>query len=280
MTKPGHSDVATAHRSTVATLLRLRPWARTHRSAIIFMLASACGAMVAQSLVPLVIGRVVDGPIRHHDTAGLWGLAGVALLLGITEAGLFFARRRAMAVAALGVETDLRRDLYAHVQRLPVSFHDRWPSGQLLSRLTTDLSTLRRFIGLAAVFLLASSLTIVVVVALLFTIQVWLALIVLVSMVPLVISTRRFELRYSRDARRAQDLTGDLATSVEEAALGIRVIKAFGRRPYMLHRFTQDATRLRGAELTKIRTLGLFWALLEGLPQIVLAFVKIGRAHV
>jgi len=279
VTKPGHSDVATAHRSTVATLLRLRPWARTHRSAIIFMLASACGAMVAQSLVPLVIGRVVDGPIRHHDTAGLWGLAGVALLLGITEAGLFFARRRAMAVAALGVETDLRRDLYAHVQRLPVSFHDRWPSGQLLSRLTTDLSTLRRFIGLAAVFLLASSLTIVVVVALLFTIQVWLALIVLVSMVPLVISTRRFELRYSRDARHAQDLTGDLATSVEEAALGIRVIKAFGRRPYMLHRFTQDASRLRGAELTKIRTLGLFWALLEGLPQIVLALVTVGGVY-
>ena len=279
MTKPGHSDVATAHRSTVATLLRLRPWARTHRGAIIFMLASACGAMIAQSLVPLVIGRVVDGPIRHHDTAGIWGLAGIALLLGITEAGLFFARRRAMAVAALGVETDLRRDLYAHVQRLPVSFHDRWPSGQLLSRLTTDLSTLRRFIGLAAVFLLASTITIIVVLTLLLTIQVWLGLIVLVSMVPLVISTRRFELRYSRDARRAQDLTGDLATSVEEAALGIRVIKAFGRRPYMLHRFTQDATRLRGAELTKIRTLGLFWALLEGLPQIVLALVTTGGVY-
>jgi len=279
VTKPGHSDVATAHRSTVATLLRLRPWARPHRRAIVFMLASACGAMVAQSLVPLVIGRVVDGPIRHRDTAGLWALAGLALLLGVTEAGLFFARRRAMAVAALGVETDLRRDLYAHVQRLPVSFHDRWPSGQLLSRLTTDLSTLRRFIGLAAVFLLASTLTIVVVVALLFTIQAWLALIVLVSMVPLVIATRRFELRYSRDARHAQDLTGDLATSVEEAALGIRVIKAFGRRPYMLHRFTQDATRLRGAELVKIRTLGLFWALLEGLPQIVLALVTVGGVY-
>ena len=279
VTKPGHSDVATAHRSTVATLLRLRPWARPHRRAIVFMLASACGAMIAQSLVPLVIGRVVDGPIRHRDTAGLWGLAAVALLLGITEAGLFFARRRAMAISALGVETDLRRDLYAHVQRLPVSFHDRWPSGQLLSRLTTDLSTLRRFIGLAAVFLLASTITIIVVLALLLTIQVWLGLIVLVSMVPLVISTRRFELRYSRDARRAQDLTGDLATSVEEAALGIRVIKAFGRRPYMLHRFTQDATRLRGAELTKIRTLGLFWAVLEGLPQIVLALVTAGGVY-
>jgi ATP-binding cassette subfamily B protein len=243
------------------------------------MLASACGAMIAQSLVPLVIGRVVDGPIRHHDPAGLWWLSGLALLLGVTEAGLFFARRRAMAIAALGVETDLRRDLFAHVQRLPVSFHDRWPSGQLLSRLTTDLSTLRRFIGLAAVFLLASTLTIVVVVVLLMTIQIWLGLIVLVSMVPLLIGTRRFELRYSRDARRAQDLTGDLATSVEESALGIRVIKAFGRRPHMLAAFSRDAARLRTAELTKIRTLGLFWALLEGLPQVVLALVTVGGVY-
>ena len=62
-----------------------------------------------------------------------------------------------MAKAALGLETDMRRDLFAHVQRLPVSFHDRWPSGQLLSRLTTDLSTLRRFIGFGFVFLIANS---------------------------------------------------------------------------------------------------------------------------
>lgn len=243
------------------------------------MLATASAAMLVQSLVPLVIGRVVDGPIRHHDMAGLWALSGLALLFGVAESSLFFARRRAMASSALGVETDLRRDLFAHLQRLPVSFHDRWPSGQLLSRLTTDLATLRRFIGMATVFLLASTLTIMLVVALLIHIQVWLGLIVLASMIPLLIGTRRFELRYSRDARRAQDLTGDLATSVEESALGIRVIKAFGRRPHMLASFSQDAGRLRQAELTKIRTLGLFWALLEGLPQFVLALVTAGGIY-
>jgi ATP-binding cassette subfamily B protein len=269
----------TGEPGTLVTLLRLRRWARPHRRAIIFMLAAATGAMLAQALVPLVVGRVVDGPIRHHDTAGLWALSGLALLFGLAEAGLFFARRRAMAVAALGVETDLRRDLFAHLQRLPVAFHDRWPSGQLLSRLTTDLSTLRRFIGLAAVFLLADTVTIVVVVALLINIQFWLGLIVLISMVPLLVGTRRFELRYSRDARRAQDLTGDLATSVEESALGIRVIKAFGRRPHMLAGFSADASRLRSAELTKIRTLGLFWALLEGLPQVILALVTVGGVY-
>ncbi|HZC72904.1 MAG TPA: ABC transporter ATP-binding protein [Jatrophihabitans sp.] len=279
MTTPAHIEHPAGQASTIATLLRLRTWARPHRGAILFMLASACGAMLAQAVVPIVVGKVVDGPIKDHDVAGLWALSGLALLLGVTEASLFFARRRAMAVAALGVETDLRRDLFAHLQRLPVSFHDRWPSGQLLSRITTDLSTLRRFIGLAAVFLLASTLTICVVVVLLMTIEVWLGLVVLVSMVPLLIGTRRFELRYSRNARHAQDLTGDLATSVEESALGIRVIKAFGRRAHMLDRFRADAKRLQNAELTKIQTLGLFWALLEGLPQVVLAVVTVGGIY-
>ena len=98
-----------------------------------------------------------------------------------------------MADAALGVETDLRRDLFAHLQRLPVAFHDRWPSGQLLSRLTTDLSTLRRFVGFAAVFIVANTITSVVVLLLLIRIQLWLGLGVLVAMIPLIVFTRRFE---------------------------------------------------------------------------------------
>jgi ATP-binding cassette subfamily B protein len=232
--------------------------------------------MLAQAVVPLVAGRIVDGPIAHHDPAGIWPLAGVALLLGIAEAVLFFARRYAMASAALGVETDARQELFGHLQRLPVAFHDRWPSGQLLSRATTDLSTIRRFIGFGFVFLIANSMTAIVVVILLLHIQPLLGLFVLLGLAPLLVLTRKFELRYSRDARRAQDLTGDLATSVEESALGIRVIKSYGRRPQMLASFTRNASVLRRAELTKIRTLAGFWALLEGLPQLLLAGVTCG----
>lgn len=240
------------------------------------MIVTACGAMLAQALVPLVAGRIVDGPIAEHDTAGIWPLAGVALIFGIAEAVLFFARRYAMASAALGLESDARQELFAHLQRLPVAFHDRWPSGQLLSRATTDLSTIRRFVGFGFVFLIANSITAVVVVILLVHLQPILGLFVLLGMAPLLVLTRKFELRYSRDARRAQDLTGDLATSVEESALGIRVIKSYGRRPQMLASFTRDASVLRGAELTKVRTLAGFWALLEGLPQLLLAGVAGG----
>jgi ATP-binding cassette subfamily B protein len=260
----------------MAPLLRLRPWVRPYRGPMWFMILTALGAMLAQSLVPLVIMAVVNGPISHHDTSGLWGLAAIALVLGVAEAALFFLRRWAMAVSSLAIETDLRRDLYAHMQRLPVSFHDRWSSGQLLSRMTTDLSTLRRFIGFAFVFLLANSATVLVITALLIHLQLELGLIVVLLLAPVVVTTRYFEARYSREARRAQDLTGDLATSVEESALGIRVIKAYGRRPQMLQTFTAGASTLRTAEMAKVRTLAAFFTSLDAYPQFVLAIVTVG----
>jgi ATP-binding cassette subfamily B protein len=240
------------------------------------MIATACGAMLAQALIPLVTGRIVDGPIRHHDPAAIWPLAGLALAFGLAEAVLFFLRRYAMALAALGIETDMRRDLFAHLQRLPVAFHDRWASGQLLSRASTDLSTMRRFIGFGFVFLIANTITTLVVLGLLLSIDPLLGLLVVAAIAPLAAFTRTFELRYSRDARRVQDLTGDLATSVEESALGIRVIKSYGRRPQMFGSFTKNAAVLRRAELTKLGTLARFWAVLEGQPQLILAVVTCG----
>jgi ATP-binding cassette subfamily B protein len=240
------------------------------------MILAACGALIAQSLVPLVIGWVVDGPIKHHDTAGLWPLAGVALAFGLAEAVLFFVRRYAMASSSLALEADLRRDLFAHLQRLPVAFHDAWPSGQLLSRLTTDLSTIRRFIGFGFVFLIANTVTIVVVLFLLLRLNWLIGVLVIVAIAPLAVMTRRFEMRYRTEARRAQDLTGDLATEVEESALGIRVIKSYGRRSQMLGSFTIGARKLQSAELAKVGTLARFWAVLEGHPQLLLAGVTFG----
>ena len=116
------------------------------------MVATATGAMLAQSLVPLVIGAVVDGPITRSRHRRAVGAGGVALAFGIGRGRVVL--RPAAGHGELGARPRdrLRRDLFAHLQRLPVSFHDQWPSGQLLSRLTTDLSTLRRFVGFGFVF--------------------------------------------------------------------------------------------------------------------------------
>nr|MDQ6938020.1 ABC transporter ATP-binding protein/permease [Actinomycetota bacterium] len=104
----------------------------------------------------------------------------------------------------------------------------------------------------------------------------WLGVFVALVMIPMAVATRYFENRYNREARHAQDEVGDLATSVEESALGIRVIKSYGRRPQMLASFTGHATRLRSAELRKVTTLASFFTMLDAYPQIVLAGVTVG----
>ncbi len=258
---------------SLTVLLRLWPWLRPYKSYLVFMLIVATGAMVVQSLLPLITAAIIDGPIARHETSGMLPLIGLALVFGIAEAALFALRRRAMNVSSLAIETDLRRDFYQHLQRLPVTFHDRWPSGQLLSRVSSDLSTLRRFVGFMAVFVVANLATIVVVLVLLIKLQPVLGLAVAVVMLPLAYVTRHFEKLYNIQARRAQDLTGDLATEVEESVLGIRVIKAFGRRRTLLGQFTGTAQRLREAELTKNRTLAKLWTVIGTYPQLVLAGV-------
>jgi ATP-binding cassette, subfamily B, bacterial len=240
------------------------------------MTVAALVSELAPVAVPLIAQRVVDDAIRNEDRDALLPLALLALALGVLEAIAVLVRRWVMTRSALGLETDVRRDLYAHLQRLPVAFHDRWQSGQLLSRATGDLATIRRFVGFGLVFLVVNATTCLVV-GVLLAFSSWpLALFVAVSAVPLAVGTLRFERVYALASRRAQDLNGELATEVEEAAGGIRTVKSFGRRRLVLSRYLDRARTLRDAELHKIRVLAYFWALLEVHPQVMLAFVVLG----
>src|SRR5829696_8467277 len=152
---------------------------------LLVMTLAALASELAPASVPLIAQHVVDDAIRTGDRGALLPLAALALLLGVLEALAVLVRRWVMTRAALGVETDMRRDLYAHLQRLPVAFHDRWQSGQLLSRATEDLATIRRFLGFGLVFLIVNATTCLVV-GVMMAFSSWpLALFVAVSAVPL-----------------------------------------------------------------------------------------------
>jgi ATP-binding cassette subfamily B protein len=126
------------------------------------------------------------------------------------------------------LETALRDDLYAQLQRLDVGFHDRWQSGQLLSRAMTDLAIIRRFVAFGAVFFVLITVQVLVIFGVLLTLHVPLALLTFALAVPVLVLCSRFEREYHTVVRRIQDETGDLTTSIEEGARGIRVLKAFG----------------------------------------------------
>ncbi|MFE5239336.1 MULTISPECIES: ABC transporter ATP-binding protein [unclassified Streptomyces] len=257
-------------RSAVRSLLRLWPYVRPVRArwigaALVAILAS-CLALV----IPLVLKWMVDGPVADRDPGGVWLGAVYLLLLGIAEALLFGLRRWLVARPLAGVEASMRADLYRHLQRLPVAFHDRWPSGQLLSRGTTDLMLLRMFLAFPLTFLLVNGTTILVGFVILFAQEWSLGLVLLAPALPLMILCSLFETKYSLVARRAQDQVGDLTTVVEESVLGIRIVKGFGRHRSQALAFRALARRLRATELGKARLLAGIWALITAIPELAI----------
>jgi ATP-binding cassette subfamily B protein len=266
----------TDDRGRLSALLRLVPFARPYRGLIALTFTAALLASLAQLAVPLLTAAVVDGPIADRDRGALVPLLGLALLFGVAEAALFFLRRWAMNRSSLRLERDLRDALYQRLQRLPVAFHDRWGSGQLLSRATADMSTIRRFVGFAAVFLAVNLVTCVVVLALLMLTYWPLGLAVLLTTVPLTVLGARWERRYNVQARAVQDQQGELTTDVEEAVQGIRVVKSLGRSGLVFGRYDAKARTLRRLELDKVRTLALLWCIFEFHPQATLALILVG----
>jgi ATP-binding cassette subfamily B protein len=225
--------------------------------------------------IPLVVQRVVDGPVVHGDTAGLWLLGGLALAFGLVEAGLSFYRRWVQSSVSLSMETTLRNDIYAHLQRLPVSFHDGWQTGQLLSRATSDLSVIRRFFSFGLIFFFINMVTFVTVLGLLLHLYWPLGIVVGISAIPLFWISKQFSSRYNAAARQMQDEQGDLATLIEESAGGLRVIKAFGRRDHMGGQFGQQARRLHDTAMRKIRMVATTWPKFDAVPSVTLAIVLV-----
>ncbi|MCU1551153.1 MAG: transporter ATP-binding protein [Glaciihabitans sp.] len=234
-------------------------------------MVSALLAGIVALLIPQVLRSLVDGPLKTHDGSQVWPAVGIVLLLGVCEAILIALRRWFVLQPGTRVEATLRNALYKQLQDLPVNFHDRWPSGQLLSRAVSDLNLIRRWISFGIVLLVVNILTIVVGFFFLVHISWILGVIFVVCSIPLWIYGYLFENRYSVVARRSQDQAGDLATAVEESVHGIRVLKAFGRGGHSLERFSRQAEELRGTEIAKAKAIAGIWFWLLLVPDVTFA---------
>ena len=255
------------------SIWRFRSYLLPYRWRFVVMLVVSLLGIGASILVPLVTRRVVDGPIADADRPGLYALGAVAVAVGIVEALLMFIRRWIVSKATLGVETDIRVQLYAKLQRLPLAFHSRWASGQLLSRITSDLSVIRRFLGFGLIFLVVNVLQIVVVVAILVHLYWPLGLVVVASTVPVTWVSLRTQKVYTRLSRAVQDQGGDVASSVEEMAHAHRVIRSFGRADHVFSDFDRRSVRLHDTAVERVRVQSTFWTFLEVIPSVTLIIV-------
>ncbi|TFD49123.1 ABC transporter ATP-binding protein [Cryobacterium frigoriphilum] len=267
-------------RNTFRTLLRLYPYARPALPRLALGALAALLAGLVALAIPQVLAGLVDGPLSsintgNNDPSEIWPAVWIVLGLGILEAIMIALRRWFVLTPGTHIEARMRNGLYARLQDLPVTFHDRWPSGQLLSRAVSDLNLIRRWVSFGLVLLVVNFVTIIVGVVILFSMNWLLGLIFIVCSIPIWIYGYVFEEKYSVIARRSQDQAGDLATAVEESVHGIRVLKAFGRGSFALKNFATQAEDLRGTEIEKARAIAGIWLWLLLVPDVAFAICLI-----
>jgi ATP-binding cassette subfamily B protein len=256
----------------MATFRRLLQFLRPYRAGVVLSAILAALAMVATVAIPWLTGRAID-QVREGDKADLRLLAAAVAVAGILRLALTVSRRLVAGRVSLGVELDLRRRLYEHLQALELGFFDRQQTGQLMSRATVDLSSVRFFLGYGLVFMLQSALTIVLASAAMFAVDWRLAAVSLLP-VPFVVLVAQ---RYGRRARPAlqevQQRIAELTAEVEENVSGVRVVKSFAAEERQLERFRRRVGSVFDQAMVSTRLQAFYNPLIGFLPQLGLATI-------
>jgi ABC-type multidrug transport system fused ATPase/permease subunit len=246
----------------------LRPYRVQLWGSLIF----AWAAMGMTVLIPWLIGRAVDA-IEAGDKPDLLPLALAIFGAGVLRLGLIVVRRVVAGKVSLGVEFDLRQTFYAHLQRLELGFFDGQQTGQLMSRATVDLQSIRFFLGYGLIFITQTILTITLASAVMFAMDPWLALIGLAP-APLIVYTASRYNRINRPAvQEVQQRIAELTAEAEENVSGIRIVKAFAREEYQLRRFSRAVTRVFDQSIYSTKLQAFFSPLIGLLPQFGIALV-------
>ncbi|HEX6754161.1 MAG TPA: ABC transporter ATP-binding protein [Solirubrobacterales bacterium] len=254
------------------TYRRLTGFLRPYRRQLWGSLVFAWVAMGMTVLIPWLIGRASNA-IRAKEQPDLLPLALAIVAAGILRLGLTLVRRVVAGKVSLAVEFDLRQLFYGHLQRLELGFFDGQQTGQLMSRATVDLQSIRFFLGYGLIFITQNLLTIVLASAVMFALEPWLALIALAPAPFVVYASSRYN-RVSRPAvQEVQQRLAELTAEAEENISGVRIVKAFAREEHQLHRFRRAVTRVFDQSVYSTRLQAFFSPLLGLLPQLGIALV-------
>jgi ABC-type multidrug transport system fused ATPase/permease subunit len=245
---------------------------RPYRPQLWGSLVFAWAAMGMTVLIPYLIGRAINA-IEAGEQPDLLPLALAILAAGVLRLGLTLVRRIVAGKVSLAVEFDLRQKFYAHLQRLELGFFDSQQTGQLMSRATVDLQSIRFFLGYGLIFITQNLLTITLACAVMIALDPWLALLALAP-APFVVYTASRYNRVSRPAvQEVQQRIAELTAEAEENVSGIRIVKAFAREEHQLHRFRRAVTRVFDQSIYSTRLQAFFSPLLGLLPQVGVALV-------
>ena len=240
-----------------------------------FVLAAL--AMGTGVVIPFLVGKTVD-EIRRGST-DLWPWAGAIVAAAALRLVFSVARRLIAGRVSLGVEFDLRNLMYEHLQSLELSFFDEQQTGQLMSRATVDLQSVRFFLGYGLVFILQSLVTITIAAAVMLAVNAGLAAIALAP-TPIVVWTAfRYGRRNRPASQEVQQRIAELTAEAEENVSGVRLVKAFAREERQRVRFRRFAVRVFDQSMVSTRLQAFYSPLIGFLPNLGLAAILIVGGH-
>ncbi|MFL5906838.1 MAG: ABC transporter ATP-binding protein [Solirubrobacterales bacterium] len=254
------------------TFRRLLGFLRPYRRQLIWSLLLAWLAMGMTVLIPLLIGASVNA-IKAHHRDDLLPLVLALLAAGVLRLGLTVGRRLIAGKVSLAVEFDLRQVFYEHLQKLELAFFDSQQTGQLMSRATVDLQSIRFFLGYGLIWISQSALTILFAAAAMIILDPLLALLALAPVPFLVAIATRYSRRNRPAEQEVQQRIGEVTASAEESISGIRIVKAFARERHVLDRFRHSVNRVFDQEMVTTRLQAFYTPLMGFLPNIGLAAV-------
>jgi ABC-type multidrug transport system fused ATPase/permease subunit len=256
----------------VRVFLRLLGFLRPYRRGVMVSFALAAAAMGAGVLIPFLVGRTVDA-VRRGDEAALWPLAGVIVGAGLLRLVFSVVRRLVAGRVSLGVEFDLRNLMYRHLQSLELAFFDSQQTGQLMSRSTVDLQSVRFFLGYGLIFILQSALTLVIAAAVMLAVKPDLALVALFPTPFVLWVAIRYGKRNRPASQEVQQRIAELTAEAEENVSGVRVVKAFAREQRQLARFRHAVKRVFDQSMYSTRLRAFYNPFISFLPNLSLAGV-------
>jgi ABC-type multidrug transport system fused ATPase/permease subunit len=256
----------------VTTFRRLLGFLRPYRRTVIASLVFASLAMVMTVLIPWLVGQTVNA-IENHDKSQILPYVLAIGGAGLLRLGLTVIRRLIAGKVSVNVEFDLRERMYRHLQSLELGFFDSQQTGQLMSRATIDLQSIRFFLGYGLIFLTQNALTLALASVVMFTIKPDLAALSLAPVPFVVLSAMRYNRRSRPAVQEISQRLAELTAEVEESISGVRIVKAFAREEHMLGRFRRSVLRVFDQNIYSTRLQAFYSPLLGFLPSLGLAVV-------